>query len=171
MIGANCHRVTTSARPKGGSTSSPMPPRLLAPGQARRSTRICRLSGGRGIRTHGDVAATMVFKSIRDSLSAAAPTWAFSVSACCAIQDHPAYIPCGQRWPLRPELAAPLGVWSSSQLAQCAGGRADSRLSGGAAVLPCCTVRRISSSVMAVRIGSSRTDVIDRSSLDDAARW
>src|SRR5256885_7338648 len=29
IIGANCHRVTTSARLKGGSTSSPMPPRLL----------------------------------------------------------------------------------------------------------------------------------------------
>src|SRR5204862_197691 len=28
-MGANCHRVTTSARLKGGSTSSPMPPSLL----------------------------------------------------------------------------------------------------------------------------------------------
>ena len=27
------------------------------------------------------------------------------------------------RGPLRPELAAPLGVWPSSQLARCAGGR------------------------------------------------
>ncbi len=43
---------------------------------------------------------------------------------------------------LRSELAAPLGVWSSSQLARCAGGRADSRLSGGVAVLPCCCATR-----------------------------
>jgi hypothetical protein len=41
--------------------------------------------------------------------------------------------------PLRPELAAPLGVCSSSELAQCAGGRAGSRLSGDVAVLCCCT--------------------------------
>jgi hypothetical protein len=40
---------------------------------------------------------------------------------------------------LRPELAAPLGVWPSSQLAQCAGGRAGWRLSGAVAVLLCCT--------------------------------
>ena len=41
--------------------------------------------------------------------------------------------PCGSRhgsqadrdpdWPLRPELAAPLGVWPLSQLAECAAGR------------------------------------------------
>ena len=37
--------------------------------------------------------------------------------------------------PLRPELAAPLGVCSSSELAQCAGGRAGWRLSGDVAVL------------------------------------
>jgi hypothetical protein len=40
--------------------------------------------------------------------------------------------------PLRPELAAPLGVWPSSQLAGCAGGRADWRLCGDVAVLPRC---------------------------------
>ena len=42
--------------------------------------------------------------------------------------------------PLRPELAASLGVWLSSQLAQCAAGRARWRLSGDVAVLravPC----------------------------------
>src|SRR5689334_6797505 len=98
MIGANCHRVTTSARLKGGSTSSPMRPRLLAPGQARRSARGGS-GGGRGIRTHGDVAATMVFKSMRDSLPGPALTWAFSTPACYVIQDHPAYIPRGYRWP------------------------------------------------------------------------
>ena len=87
----------------------------------------------------------MVFTSIRDSLSAAAPTWAFSVSACCLIQDHPAYIPCGQRRPLRPELAAPLDVWLSSQLARCAAGRRCWLLCGDVAVLPCCTVSRVSS--------------------------
>src|SRR5205823_3652374 len=37
ITGANCHRVTTSAKLKGGRASSPMPPRLLAGGQARRS--------------------------------------------------------------------------------------------------------------------------------------
>ena len=50
------------------------------------------------------------------------------------------------RRPLRPELAAPLGVWPSSQLAPCAAGRGRWRLYGDVAVLPCCTVRRISSS-------------------------
>src|SRR5579859_6690461 len=43
------------------------------------------------------------------------------------------------RRPLRPELEAVLGVWPSSQLAQCAGGRAGWRLSGDVAVLFCCT--------------------------------
>jgi hypothetical protein len=43
------------------------------------------------------------------------------------------------RRPLRPELAAPLGVWLSSQLGRCAGGRAGWRLSGDVAVLCCCT--------------------------------
>ena len=33
------------------------------------------------------------FKSIRDSLSATAPTWAFSMSRCYVIQDHPVHIP------------------------------------------------------------------------------
>jgi hypothetical protein len=50
-------------------------------------------SGGRGIRTHGDVAATMVFKSTPSSVSITAPTWASSMSAGCVVQDHPAYIP------------------------------------------------------------------------------
>jgi hypothetical protein len=49
--------------------------------------------GGRGIRTHGDVAATMVFKSIRGSASDTAATWAFIMSVFCGIQDHPAHIP------------------------------------------------------------------------------
>jgi hypothetical protein len=55
--------------------------------------RFTRSSGGGGIRTHGDVAATMVFKSVRDSLSATVPTWASSVSAFYVIQDHPVHIP------------------------------------------------------------------------------
>ena len=62
------------------------------------------------------------------------------------IQDHPVYIPCGQRWSLRPELAAPLGVWRLSQLAECADDRRCWRLCEDVAVLPCCTVHRISSS-------------------------
>jgi hypothetical protein len=41
--------------------------------------------------------------------------------------------------PLRPELAAPLGVWQSSQLTRCAGGRAGWRLSADVAVLCCST--------------------------------
>ena len=47
-----------------------------APACAERGGRTCysRSSGGRGIRTHGDVAATMVFKSMRGSLSLTAPT-------------------------------------------------------------------------------------------------
>jgi hypothetical protein len=81
----------------------------------------------------------IVFKRMRDWPFIAAPTWAFGVTAFHVIQDHPAYIPCGQRWPLRPELAAPLGVWPSSQLTRCAGGRASWRLSGDVAVPCCCT--------------------------------
>ena len=54
--------------------------------------------------------------------------------------------------PLRPELAALLGFWLSSQLAECAAGRRCWRLCGDVAVLPCCTVYRISSS------GRSRPD-------------
>ena len=63
--------------------------------------------------------------------------------------SHADRTPClgapGSR-PLRPELAAPLGVWPSSQLAECAAGRRCWRLCGDVAVLPCCTVYRISSS-------------------------
>ncbi len=50
------------------------------------------------------------------------------------------------RRPLRPELAAPLGVWPSSQLAGCTAGRRCWRLCRDVAVLPGCTVYRISSS-------------------------
>ncbi len=46
----------------------------------------------------------------------------------------------GPRWPLRPELAAPLGVWPLSQLACCVAGRASKRLSGGVAVHACFTL-------------------------------
>lgn len=45
--------------------------------------------------------------------------------------------PAASDWPLRPELAAPLSVWPSSQLTRCAGGRAGWRLSGDVAVLRC----------------------------------
>jgi hypothetical protein len=55
MIGANCHRVTTSARLKGGSTSSPMPPRVLAPGQARRSSRRSDRHGPGGAEVFPDI--------------------------------------------------------------------------------------------------------------------
>ena len=69
------------------------------------------------------------------------------------------------RRPLRPELAAPLGVWSSSQLAECAAGRRCWWLCGDVAVLSCCTVYRISNSVRGVRIGSGWTSVPARSSM------
>ena len=72
--------------------------------------------------------------------------------------------------PLRPELAALLGVWPSSQLTECAAGRCW-RLRGDVAVLLCCTAYRISSSVAAVRIGSTWTAVLNRSLGDGAARW
>jgi hypothetical protein len=39
----------------------------------------------------------MVFKRIRDSPFAAAPTWTFGMTVFYVIQDHPVYIPCGQR--------------------------------------------------------------------------
>jgi hypothetical protein len=75
------------------------------------------------------------------------------------------------RWPpLRPELAAPQGVWLSSQLAWCAGGRARWRLCGGVAALPCFTIYRHSSSEPAVRIGSSWTNVYGRTCLDGIVR-
>jgi hypothetical protein len=35
----------------------------------------------------------MVFKSIRDSVSASAPTWPFSMSAFYVTQGHPVHIP------------------------------------------------------------------------------
>ena len=44
----------------------------------------------------------------------------------------------GGHEPLRPELAALLDVWPSSQLAECAGGRRCWRLCGEVAVLCCC---------------------------------
>jgi hypothetical protein len=47
----------------------------------------------------------VVFKSSRVSLSAAAPTWAFSVPGFCVIQDHPAHIPRRPR-PQQNRLAA-----------------------------------------------------------------
>lgn len=86
-------------------------------------------------------AKVMGFKSVRDSLSATSPIWALSVCAFYVIQDHPAYIyiPRGQRWPLRPELAALLGIWSSSQLTRDVGDRTGWRLCGDVAVLSCCT--------------------------------
>ena len=63
--------------------------------------------------------------------------------------SHADRTPClhalGSR-PLRPELAAPLGVWLSSQLAECATGRRCWRLCEDVAVLPCRAVYRISSS-------------------------
>lgn len=43
--------------------------------------------------TIGRVNALMVFKSVRDLLSAAAPSWTFSMSVVCVIQDRPAHIP------------------------------------------------------------------------------
>jgi len=82
----------------------------------------------------------MVFKSIRDSLSAAAPTWAFGMTVFYVMQDHPAYIPRGQRWPLLPELAAVLGGWPLPQLTEDVGDSSCLLLSGIVAVLGCCIV-------------------------------
>ena len=80
----------------------------------------------------------------------------------------------GGHGPLRPELAALLGVWLSSQLARCAGGRVCWRLSGGVAVLPCCTPSATRSALaargMVVRIGSAWTNMHDWSCLYDAVR-
>jgi hypothetical protein len=39
----------------------------------------------------------MVFKRVRDSLFAAAPTWAFGMTVFYVTQDHPVHIPQGQR--------------------------------------------------------------------------
>ncbi len=50
-------------------------------------------SGGRGIRTHGDVAVTMVFKIMCNFLTGGLATLAFSVGAHHAKQDHPVHIP------------------------------------------------------------------------------
>jgi hypothetical protein len=53
----------------------------------------------RGSQPHAARAGLMVFKNIRDSVLAAAPTRAFSMAACNATQDHPVNILCSQRWP------------------------------------------------------------------------
>lgn len=90
---------------------------------------------------------SLVFKRIRDSSFVAAPTWTFGMTVLYVIQDHPVYIPCDQRWPLRPELAVSLGVWPSSRLVRCAGGCAGWRLSGAVAVLGCCTATVIGSGI------------------------
>jgi hypothetical protein len=58
--------------------------------------------------------------------------------------------------PLGPELAAPLDVWSPSQLARCAGGGTGWRLPGDVAVLQCCTVPRPASRL---------------ASMEERARW
>jgi hypothetical protein len=71
--------------------------------------------------------------------------------------------------PLHPELAAPLGVWPLSQLAECAAGRSCWRLCADVAVLPCCTVHRISSSGTVVLIGSSWNNIVGGSVMNDAA--
>ena len=49
----------------------------------------------------------MVFKSIRGSPFDTASTWAFSMSACHVIQDHPVYIP-------RRDARAPCRGWPAS---------------------------------------------------------
>jgi hypothetical protein len=70
----------------------------VRPGRSQRADRerpsgSYLVSGGRGIRTHGDVAATMVFKSIRGSVFEMATTWAFSMLTFHVVQDHPVHIP------------------------------------------------------------------------------
>jgi hypothetical protein len=80
-------------------------------------------------------------------------TWVLSYSPPAISRSLPGRMPLIwsgwpdlNRRPLRPELAALLGVWPSSQLAECAAGGGCWRLCGCVAVLPCCTVYRISSS-------------------------
>jgi hypothetical protein len=53
-------------------------------------------------------------------------------------RDYPLWLLRSGTRPLRPELAALLDVWPSSQLAECAGGRRCWRLCGEVAVLCCC---------------------------------
>ena len=60
-------------------------------------------SGGRGIRTHGDVAATMVFKRIGGSWSIIVATCVVGTRGWPAGQDHPANIP-------RPVQMCPVGM-------------------------------------------------------------
>jgi hypothetical protein len=59
---------------------------------------VGEVSGGRGIRTHENVAVLIVFKSIGDSLPGSVATWAFSGRARRGTQDHPVYIPRAVRW-------------------------------------------------------------------------
>jgi hypothetical protein len=96
----------------------------------------------RGSQPHAPRRRLMAFKRMRDWPFIAASTSVFVVAVFYVIQDHPAYIPRGQRWPLRPELAAPLGVWQSSQLTRCAAGRAGWRWSADVAVLSRAILRR-----------------------------
>jgi hypothetical protein len=58
---------------------------------ARMQTSQALTGGSTGRTGRPDFAA--VFKSVRNSLSAAVPTWTFSMSAFCVIQDHPVHIP------------------------------------------------------------------------------
>ena len=60
-------------------------------------------SGGRGIRTHGDVAATMVFRRIGGSWSIIVATCVVGTRGWPAGQDHPANIP-------RPVQMCPVGM-------------------------------------------------------------
>jgi hypothetical protein len=84
--------------------------------------------------------------------------------------DKAADTPGDKRSPLRPELAALLDVWPSSQLAQCATGRGRRRLYGNV----CCTsvllrCAAYAARVPVVRISSGWANVLARSFVYDAA--
>jgi hypothetical protein len=74
--------------------------------------------------------------------------------------------------PLRPELAAPLGVWPSPQLTRCAGGRAGWWLSGDVAVRCCCTAPAASAKTPAAVLAGRRSAFRpDTQRLCSAASW
>ena len=73
---------------------------------------------------------------------------------------------CSSSVPLRPELAAPLGVWPLSQLAECADGRRCWRLCEELLYFRAVRSTALAARVARVQIGSSWTDVLGRFFLD-----
>ncbi len=95
------------------------------------------MGGGRGSNGSGQPAARPD-PLLRRSVCAAGQPARIQVSRCVRLSESDSDFPAltgrsgtqRARRPLRPELAAPLGVWPSSQLTRCAGDRAGWRLSG-----------------------------------------